>query len=334
MIDILTQATARLDRSRAVTLLDPTVERRNRRWGAQAVDEETVDSAEAASAVRPAAALSNGSHSERFRRGGGSQSEPESPRISQGSPASGALSPPTYAPGTNAPGTNAPAGDPGEGPGERSASESRRPEPDGAPQRLPVATHPGPRVPDREPKVERPEHPAWTSSALRSEPSEKKGQARPPLRMAGFAEACVERPLAPGSLPGRAAEAGFPKAAPGSELAAGRSKSVGRAGAPAHDDPFAEPTGALTSPVQILSKPGPRYPEEALRRGLQGDVLLDVEFRFSGAVEVLGVRRGLGRGLDESAIEAARKMRFVPARRDGRPVDAQATLRIRFQLLQ
>jgi TonB family protein len=109
---------------------------------------------------------------------------------------------------------------------------------------------------------------------------------------------------------------------------------VSRAGAPAQDDTFGDATGALTTPVQILSKPCPRYPEEALGRGLQGDVLLDVEFRYSGAVEVLGVRRGLGHGLNESAIEAARKMRFVPARRDGRPVDTQATLRIRFQLLQ
>jgi TonB family protein len=152
--------------------------------------------------------------------------------------------------------------------------------------------------------------------------------------MAGFPEACVEHPLASGGVPGRAAEAGFPKAAPGSDLAADRSRAVGRAGAPAHGDSFAAATGALTTPVQILSKPSPRYPEEALRRGLQGDVLLDVEFRYSGAIEVLGVRRGLGHGLNESAIEATRKMRFQPARRDGRPVDSQATLRIRFQLLQ
>jgi TonB family protein len=152
--------------------------------------------------------------------------------------------------------------------------------------------------------------------------------------MAGFPEACVEQPLASGSLPGRAVEAGFPKAAPGSDLATNRGRTVSRAGAPAQDDTFGDATGALTTPVQILSKPCPRYPEEALGRGLQGDVLLDVEFRYSGAVEVLGVRRGLGHGLNESAIEAARKMRFVPARRDGRPVDTQATLRIRFQLLQ
>jgi TonB family protein len=152
--------------------------------------------------------------------------------------------------------------------------------------------------------------------------------------MAGFPEACIERPLASGGVAGRESEEGFPSAAPGSGLASNRSRTVGRAAAPARDDSFAAATGALTTPVQILSKPCPRYPEEALRRGLQGDVLLDVEFRYSGAVEVLGVRRGLGHGLNESAIEATRKMRFVPARRDGRPVDTQTTLRIRFQLLQ
>jgi protein TonB len=93
-------------------------------------------------------------------------------------------------------------------------------------------------------------------------------------------------------------------------------------------------SAALTTPVQLLFKPSPRYPEEALRYGVQGDVLLDVEFRYSGVLEVLGVRRGLDYGLNESAIEAVRKLRFAPARRDGRPVDTQATLCIRFQLLE
>lgn len=311
MLDILTQPAARLDRSRAITLLDPTVERRNRRWGAQLAEEEAADAADTPSAVRPSAALSNGSRNEGFRRGTGMGFEPDSARISEGSLV-GSASGPAYQPGIGAP-----AGGPGEVPGV----ESRLPELGNVPELSPVGTRPVVRGPGNKPE-ERPSPPGRTSAA------------QPPVRMAGFPEACVEQPLASGGVPGRAAEAGFPKAAPGSELAANRSRTVGRAGARAHGGSFEAVAAALTTPVQILSKPCPRYPEEALRRGLQGDVLLDVEFRYSGAVEVLGVRRGLGHGLNESAIEATRKMRFVPARRDGRPVDTQATLRIRFQLLQ
>jgi protein TonB len=89
---------------------------------------------------------------------------------------------------------------------------------------------------------------------------------------------------------------------------------------------------ALTAPVRILSKPTPRYPTQELEFGLQGDVLVDIEFRYSGTLEILGVRQGLSQRLNESAVEAARKIRFLPARRDGRPVDTQATICIRFQI--
>jgi protein TonB len=111
---------------------------------------------------------------------------------------------------------------------------------------------------------------------------------------------------------------------------------------PAQRGSHADPPGAasgrqveqesLTAPVRILSKPRPRYPAQELELGRQGDVLIDVEFRYSGVLEVLGVRQGLSPRLNESALEAARKIRFLPARRDGRPVDTQATVRIRFQL--
>jgi TonB family protein len=151
--------------------------------------------------------------------------------------------------------------------------------------------------------------------------------------MAGFPEACIEQSVEGEGRTGRVIEAGFPKATPGSDGAANRRLPAGGTGTALQGEAVAEATATLTVPVRIFFKPQPRYPEEALRRGVQGDVLLDVEFRYSGAVEVLGVRRGLGHGLNESAIEAARKMRFAPARRDGRPVDTPATLRICFQLL-
>ena len=64
----------------------------------------------------------------------------------------------------------------------------------------------------------------------------------------------------------------------------------------------------------------------ALRRGIT------ILFGASGEIQILRVVRGLGHGLDENAAQAARTIRFLPARRDGRPVDSTATVHIIFQL--
>jgi TonB family protein len=93
-----------------------------------------------------------------------------------------------------------------------------------------------------------------------------------------------------------------------------------------------KPPGALDSEVEIVSKPKPVYTEEARSLKLEGDVVLDVTFTSSGRVVVLGVAQGLGHGLDEAATDAARKIQFNPARRDGSPVDHTAKLRVVFRL--
>jgi TonB family protein len=85
-------------------------------------------------------------------------------------------------------------------------------------------------------------------------------------------------------------------------------------------------------PVEILSKPNPKFTEEARKLGLQGEVVLAVVFTASGKLRVLRVVKGLGHGLDESAWRAAEQISFKPAQRDGEPVDFPATLRVVFQL--
>jgi outer membrane biosynthesis protein TonB len=50
-------------------------------------------------------------------------------------------------------------------------------------------------------------------------------------------------------------------------------------------------------------------------------------------VQVERVVKGLGHGLDESAMAAARQIRFKPAKTaDGQPVDSQAVVHILFEL--
>jgi len=89
---------------------------------------------------------------------------------------------------------------------------------------------------------------------------------------------------------------------------------------------------AATTPVSITSKPSPQYTEEARRLKVEGEVLVKVVFTATGEVRVLNVIRGLGHGLDESAVKAAQNVRFNPALRNGQPVDSTATLHIVFQL--
>jgi len=87
-----------------------------------------------------------------------------------------------------------------------------------------------------------------------------------------------------------------------------------------------------TTPVEILFKPKPQYTDEARAKKVEGEVLLRVLFTASGEVQVQGVVRGLGYGLDDSAISAARQIRFRPAQQEGQPVDKSAIVHIAFEL--
>ncbi len=86
------------------------------------------------------------------------------------------------------------------------------------------------------------------------------------------------------------------------------------------------------SDVEITFKPRPDYTEEARRRRIEGEVILEVTFDASGKVRVLRVVKGLGAGLDENAIQAASRIRFKPASEGGHPIDCTAIARITFQL--
>lgn len=89
---------------------------------------------------------------------------------------------------------------------------------------------------------------------------------------------------------------------------------------------------AQTTPIVVLWKPLPQYTAEARAQHIQGDVTLRVRFTAGGQVQVLGVVRGLGAGLDQQAIAAAEKIRFRPATRDGHAVDQVSLIRISFQM--
>lgn len=105
--------------------------------------------------------------------------------------------------------------------------------------------------------------------------------------------------------------------------------TAGGAGSPG---PAARSSKSERTPVEILHKPNPLYTDEARQLRIEGDVKLRVVFAASGELRVLGVTQSLGHGLDEAAIAAAQRIRFRPAREDGRAVDEPAIVIIEFKL--
>jgi|SRR5579872_3495565 len=93
-----------------------------------------------------------------------------------------------------------------------------------------------------------------------------------------------------------------------------------------------ESAAAKIVPAEILSKPTPSYTDEARAKRIEGEVLLEVVFEASGRLRVLRIVRGLGHGLDDSAVRAAEQIRFKPALKDGQPSDSTAVVHIIFQL--
>jgi TonB family protein len=87
-----------------------------------------------------------------------------------------------------------------------------------------------------------------------------------------------------------------------------------------------------TFPAEITFKPRPVYTDEGRQLKIEGEVLLDVVFTANGKINIVKVVRGLGHGLDESAVRAAEKIQYKPALKDGQPADFEAVLHIVFQL--
>ena len=75
----------------------------------------------------------------------------------------------------------------------------------------------------------------------------------------------------------------------------------------------------VTQGVKILSKPRANYTDEARATQIQGKVVLRVTFRANGSIGAISVISGLGYGLTQQAINAAKGIRFEPAKLNGKP---------------
>ena len=90
--------------------------------------------------------------------------------------------------------------------------------------------------------------------------------------------------------------------------------------------------GSGIEPPRLLREVKAEYTDEARRRGISGDVVLEIVVRRDGSVGEVTLLQGLGSGLDQRAVNAVRQWRFSPARRRGEPVDVIVEVAVEFTL--
>ena len=97
------------------------------------------------------------------------------------------------------------------------------------------------------------------------------------------------------------------------------------------DGPVYEPKD-VSQRARIRDKPLPKYTEAARKHNVNGSVALTAILCRSGQVTDIKVVKGLPHGLTESAIDAAKSIKFEPAQKDGEAVSQTIQLEFGFSL--
>ncbi len=93
--------------------------------------------------------------------------------------------------------------------------------------------------------------------------------------------------------------------------------------------PFNRPSGVLYGPVPVI-KVDPKYPVEAIRENIEGEVVLYAIIRANGSVDSIQIVRHLDPLVDREAVAALAQWKFRPATRKGKPVAVEAVVHIPF----
>jgi TonB family protein len=88
----------------------------------------------------------------------------------------------------------------------------------------------------------------------------------------------------------------------------------------------------VTAPM-LLHKLEPSYSVEARAAKVQGTVVLSVVIGTDGTAYDVQLRKGVGYGLDEQALDAITQWTFKPGMRDGMAVPVQASIEVNFKLM-
>jgi periplasmic protein TonB len=189
---------------------------------------------------------------------------------------------------------------------------------------------PAPPPPPPEPAKVEPEPPEPAREPERRKaPPAKVQAAAPPPEAAPSAPSFDDAPDFGLALDGAVGGGGLavPTRAPTTEAPKPRVvKQLGPAPARRTEDACSDPA-SKPRPVNV---PQPVYTDAARAAGVEGRVRVELTVDESGRVVQVKVLQGLGHGLDEAALAAARSATFTPAQRCGRAVSATFTIAMRF----
>lgn len=89
----------------------------------------------------------------------------------------------------------------------------------------------------------------------------------------------------------------------------------------------------LFAKPRYAENPKPLYPQEARKRGYQGEVVLRVEVLSNGRVGQVEVKKSSGyKLLDQSALTTVKQWRFIPAKKGDNTIPLWVNIPIKFQL--
>jgi periplasmic protein TonB len=99
--------------------------------------------------------------------------------------------------------------------------------------------------------------------------------------------------------------------------------------APIIEDKYEEPRFG----VSYLNNPAPDYPALSRRQGEEGRVLMKVLVSSEGAAEDVQIEKSSGSDrLDNAAVTAVKRWRFIPAKKNNQPLSAYVLVPIKFSL--
>ncbi len=87
--------------------------------------------------------------------------------------------------------------------------------------------------------------------------------------------------------------------------------------------------GPGVTPPRVAKQVNPSYPTD---RGVRatGSVLIGLVVSSKGLPVDPHILKGIDKDLDQSALDAVKQWRFVPAQKDGKPVAVRISLQIQF----
>lgn len=97
----------------------------------------------------------------------------------------------------------------------------------------------------------------------------------------------------------------------------------------AKDEPVFD-IGPGITPPRVTHQVNPAYKPDSEGFRITGSVIIGLVVSSKGEPKNVHVVRSLGKGVDDSAVEAVKQWQFDPARKSGQPVAVRITVEIRF----